>query len=54
MKKKKRKRSSPLIRPSASNVRARSGGQPEHSRVVVRGIFDSQGKQIREENDNTC
>lgn len=29
----------PLIRPSTSNVRARRGGQPGHSIVVVRGIF---------------
>jgi hypothetical protein len=28
----------PLIRPRESKVRARSGGQPGHSSVVVRGI----------------
>lgn len=29
----------PLIRPSVSNVKARSGGQPGHSKVVARGIL---------------
>ena len=52
----------PLIRPRESKVRARSGGQPGHSNVVVRGIVlrysvslcqykQGEGKRERERED---
>ena len=41
-----RKKAPPLMRPRASNVKARRGGQPEHSKVVVRGIFHSRGSEV--------
>lgn len=37
----------PLIRPSVSKVKARSGGQPAHSTVVVRGIVDDTVLEVR-------